>query len=277
VRALFFDAAGHLRNGWWCLVFYLVLGAFVLPLVLAGRALELEVTVGVQALAAVAATWVCQRLRRERLTQVTGRFDRRWLRECALGGFAGFGLMAAPAAFLLLGGWVWFSRNVLTMTDVASAALGVIAVAITEELLFRGFVFQRLIAGLGVWPAQLMLAAYFVLTHSSNPSMTGAVGALASVNIFIASVLFGAAFVNTRSLAMPFGIHAAANWVQGALLGFGVSGHQAQGVWSPHFSTAPWWLTGGEVGLEASVPGLVTLVLLTALVLRWRPRRPQGP
>jgi membrane protease YdiL (CAAX protease family) len=272
VRAIFFDGAGQLRNGWWCLLFYLVLATFVLPLVIAGRALQVEVTVSAQAIAVLGATVVCQLVRREPLTVITGRLDRRWLREVALGGLAGLGLMAAPAAFLLLGGWVSFSRNALVPTELAAAALDSVTVAVAEELLFRGFVFQRLIAGLGAWPAQVLLAAYFVLTHSSNPNLTGSAGTLALLNIFVASILFGVAFLRTRSLAMPLALHGAANWVQGPLLGFGVSGHEQQGVWSPRSSGAPEWLTGGPVGLEGSLPGLACVLLLTVLLLRWRPR-----
>ncbi len=272
MKTLFFDASGRLRNGWWCLVFYVVLAALVLPLVLATRTARVEVTEWSQALAVVAATWVCVRLRRERLTDVTGRFGRRWLREAALGALLGLGLMVAPALALLLAGKVQFSWNSVAWASLTTALLGSVAVAVAEELLFRGFVFQRLVAGLGPWPAQLLLGAYFVLTHSSNPNMTGEVGVLAGINIFVASLLFGLAFLKTRNLAMPLGLHATANWVQGAVLGFGVSGHEAHGLWSPRFRGAPEWLSGGAVGLEGSVPGLVCLVLVTAWVAWWRPR-----
>jgi membrane protease YdiL (CAAX protease family) len=53
-------------------------------------------------------------------------------------------------------------------------------VAVTEELLFRGFVFQRLISGLGVWPAQFIIAAFFLPTHWSNPGMIGSTKLVAS-------------------------------------------------------------------------------------------------
>lgn len=54
---------------------------------------------------------------------------------------------------------------------------------------------------------------------------------------------------------MPIGIHFAANWVQGTLLGFGVSGNEDPGLLHPVFNSAPAWLTGGQFGLEAVYPG----------------------
>jgi hypothetical protein len=144
------------------------------------------------------------------------------------------------------------------------------AVAVTEEVLFRGFIFQRLIDGLGVWWAQLLVSALFLLTHIDAIRDAGAIGYLASANIFIASLMFGLAFLRTRSLAMPIAVHFAANFVQGGLLGFGVSGGDAESLLAPTLSGAD-WLTGGAFGLEASVLGLVSVIVLTVVLFRWRP------
>jgi membrane protease YdiL (CAAX protease family) len=137
--------------------------------------------------------------------------------------------------------------------------------------LFRGFVFQRLISGLGQGTAQLITAAFFLLTHLNNPGMTGVIKVMASVNIFLASILFGLAFIQTKSLAMPLGLHWMANWMQGGVLGFGVSGTQQLGLLQPVFGEAPAWLTGGQFGLEASLPGLVCVVVTLLLLNTWKP------
>jgi uncharacterized protein len=68
--------------------------------------------------------------------------------------------------------------------------------------------------------AQLPMAGYFLLIHMNNPGITGNTKLLASANIFLASIMFGLAFIRTGSLALHF----IANWAQGTLLGFGVSG-----------------------------------------------------
>ncbi len=179
--------------------------------------------------------------------------------------------MLAPALMLWIFGWVDWQWNPTSFSTLASVVLLFAGVAVSEELLFRGFIFQRLIAGLGQWPAQLILAGYFLLTHLNNPGMTGDFKILASINIFLASLTFGLAFIRTRSLAMPIGLHFMANLIQGEVLGFGVSGTDQSGLLKPAFNGVPDWLTGGQFGLEASILGLIFVVGMLLLIYKWKP------
>lgn len=111
----------------------------------------------------------------------------------------------------------------------------------------------------------------FLLTHTNNPGMTGTIKLFASVNIFLASIMFGLAFIKTKSVAMPIGIHFMANWVQGALFGFGVSGNGESGILKPQFTKGPDWLMGGAFGLEASLPDLIILLAITVSFYIWYP------
>lgn len=61
-----------------------------------------------------------------------------------------------------------------------------------------------------------------------------------------------------------------ANWVQGTLLGFGVSGNEQASIMKPIFHHTPDWLSGGSFGLKASIPGLISVVLATFILYRWR-------
>jgi membrane protease YdiL (CAAX protease family) len=144
--------------------------------------------------------------------------------------------------------------------------LDCLAVAVIEELLFRGFPFQRLVAGIGAWPAQLLIAGYFTLTHSHGLATAGGLLSLAAANIFLASLLFGATYLRTRSLAIPIALHFALNFFQGPVLGFGVSGHTSGGWLVPVLDDAPQWWTGGSFGLEASVPGTLAIVAALAAI-----------
>jgi hypothetical protein len=111
----------------------------------------------------------------------------------------------------------------------------------------------------------------FLLTHINNPGMIGMTKTLAALNIFIASVMFGLAFIKTKSLAMPVGIHFMANFMQGTVLGFGVSGVKEQSLFKAFEGECPVWLNGGEFGLEASVPGLLMVILVTVSLYYWKP------
>jgi hypothetical protein len=182
--------------------------------------------------------------------------------------------MAVPALVLGLAGVVSWRFDTGGAPGLWHELVLLAAAAATEELLFRGFLFRRLLDGLGTWPAQLIIAALFVLTHSDALRVLGPLGYLAGANIFLASILFGLAYLRTRSLAMPLGLHLAANVTQGPVLGFGVSGTEGARLLTPSPSGAPDWLYGGTFGLEASVPGLVCLVALLVILRGWRPHPP---
>lgn len=269
---LFLNSDRQLRNGWWILIFFLVLAALLIPVMISAQQNNMEVSIGVQALIVMIASLTGQLLRRKSLAELVGTLNWRWLKQLCVGGLIGSVLMLIPALILGIFGWVRWQWNPEGLSVLSSSLLLFAGVAAAEELLFRGFVFQRLIAGLGHWSAQLIIAAYFLLTHVNNPGMTGSIKLMAGINIFLASILFGLAFIQTKSLAMPLGLHFMANFVQGGVLGFGVSGTEQSGLLIPVFGKAPVWLTGGQFGLEASLFGLICVVF-TLLVLYTRKQK----
>lgn len=265
----FLNKHGRLRNGWWIALFFVVLALLLVPQIVLARDGGAGVPIWRQAVTVLVASLVCQALRRRPLAELFGAFTWRWPRELALGLGLGAALMLAPALILLALGAVRFSVGA-GFAALLPGALLFAAVAVTEELTFRGFLFQRLIDGLGAWPAQLIIAALFVLTHSAALQDAGLLGDLAGANIFLASIMFGLAFARTKSLALPLGLHFAADFVQGSVLGFGVSGNEEAGMLRPQLNGAD-WLSGGAFGLEASAPGILCVIAATALLLVWKP------
>jgi membrane protease YdiL (CAAX protease family) len=271
----FFDESGRLRNGWWALIF--------LACVLVTTRLYTPLSHGLQALgvakdwlhpAPVAmvliATWICTRLRREPLSSVGLRLDRRWAREFAWGSAIGLGGIALAAGLMLAIGGVRFELDPARSLGALTFGLYMfISVSFLEELLFRGFLFQRLVAGLGMWPAQLALAALFALAHWGNPGMEGAAKVWATIDIALAAITLGLAYLRTRSLALPIGLHLGWNWAQGHLLGFGVSGIGITGWLHPVFQGMPTWITGGKFGPEASLLGVIADLAMLAVIWKW--------
>lgn len=266
----FLNSERQLRNGWWILFFFLVLASMLIPVLLIAQQNSTDVSIGLQAIIIMLASLICQLLRRKPLAELVGKFNVRWIKELFVGGLVGSALMLFPALILGVFDWVNWKLNPLGLSNLLSVALLFAGVAVAEELLFRGFIFQRLIAGLGQWPAQLILAGYFLLTHLNNPGMTGDIKILAGINIFLASIMFGLAFIRTQSLAMPLGLHFMANLMQGGILGFGVSGTDQPGLLKPTIAEVPDWLTGGAFGLEASVLGLIFVVIALILLYKWK-------
>lgn len=268
---LFLNKDKQLRNIWWVALFFLVLGSLTLPAILIAKHYGWEVSMLMQALIVVTANFIMQALRRKPITELIGSLNLLWVKNFGIGLGIGASLMLVPAGLLYLGGWVTWQITSFDLNNIIQAAGLFLCVAVAEEFLFRGFLFQRLGDGFGYVASQLVMAGYFLLTHMNNPGMTGSTRVVASVNIFLASILFGYAFIQTKSLAMPLAIHFMANFVQGTVLGFGVSGNEQTGLLKPIFNEAPKWLTGGSFGLEASVPGLICVLL--ALVVMWMWRR----
>jgi hypothetical protein len=254
---IFFNAGRQLRDIWWVAIFFLVLAAITIPFILLSQRYDRELPVAYQAVIVVGASWLCQLLRKKPFSELVGSFNGTWLKNLLIGILIGAVIMLIPAFILWMGGWVRWECQPFDPGELLSVTGVFISVAVAEEFLFRGFLFQRLNASIGIWGAQIIMAGYFLLVHLDNPGMAGSVKLFASVNIFLASIMFGLAFIKTASLAMPIGLHFMANWVQGCLLGFGVSGNEQVSMLNPVFAKAPVWLTGGSFGLEASVPGLI--------------------
>jgi len=268
---IFLSQARRLRNGWWITAFLIVLASLLFPAIMAPAHWDRPLAMPEEALIILIATMAIQKLRRRPVFEVVGRLDRRWSAQLALGAVLGAALMAAPALFLTLKGWVHWEAVFADPPALWSAVALMTAAAAAEELLFRGVLFQRLIDGVGVWPAQILISLLFFLTHMGNPGMEGSIRLLAGANIFLASILFGLAYVRTRSLALPFGLHLSANLTQGVVLGFGVSGAAEPSLLTPLFRIERDWLTGGAFGLEGSLPGLIAvIVLLAALAVAGR-------
>lgn len=258
------------KNIWWVVIFLLILTACLLPLILLSNKYSFTLSIGWQAILIFIVSLICQLLSRHPLHELTGKINLRWLKELIIGSGLGAALMLLPALLLLAIGAVHWQPNVFTLTTVVSGFVVFGQVAIAEELLFRGFMFQRLIKAFGIWPAQLIIGGLFLLTHLDNPGMVGTVKLFAAINIFTASVLFGITYLKTNSLAMPLGVHFMANFTQGTILGFGVSGGKEPSLLTPISINQPVWLTGGDFGLEASLPGLFFLVMLVGTLYFWR-------
>jgi uncharacterized protein len=136
-----------------------------------------------------------------------------------------------------------------------------------EELIFRGYPFQALVDGIGVWPAIVVSSALFAALHGWNPNVNW----LALANIFLAGILLALAYLRTRSLWFATGIHVGWNWTMAALFDFPVSG--LTGFETPLYDVVETghdlW-TGGSFGPEAGIVGTIVLVAGTAWLLRTR-------
>lgn len=180
------------------------------------------------------------------------------LRNLALGLAAGFIIFSAVVGIAALAD-VYNVSSCCSARELAKDLIvTAIMPAVTEEVLFRGILFRWIEEFGGSWAALLVTSALFGLAHIFNPNATWFSSFAIAVE---AGILLGGAYMLTRSLWMPIGLHAAWNFTQGFIYDVPVSGINQEGMVDATLS-GPVLLSGGTFGLEAS---LIALVVATGV------------
>jgi len=292
LKQVFINPVGRLRSGWRLLIFTLV---FVILSILIGIAggigakltTHLAPSRGVAhyfenfifrlvlLLAALVAGYICTRWLEGLPWRALGLWLHvGWLRDLFVGSLIGIASLALATAIATAGGGLSFTvsgRAVIlqvAQTLVFSAVLFIVA-ALAEEALFRGYPLQTFtrakLIGLGV----LVTSFAFAAVHMGNPNIRQG---LPYLNLLLAGVWLAVAYLRTRSLWFPLGVHWAWNWALGSLFGLPVSGIKDL---APHpllhgTELGPAWLTGGSYGIEGGLACTITLVVSTIFI--WRTR-----
>lgn len=287
MRYIFLNHYGRLRSGWRVMIYMLLVAAAVLLLqtVLGvGYALLLALIPRVPArsfifdglyrlsilVAALFAGYLCARFLEDLPWKSLGlTLHSGWFRDLIAGFAIGFVALAVGVAIAATGGGLRFSfsgfgfpvlRSLVGMSSLLFVA------ALAEEAMFRGYGLQTLSrAKLAAFGA-LITSVPFGLVHLLNPNSTLA---FTFINTTLAGLWLAAAYLRTRSLWLPLGLHWAWNWALGWFFGLPISGLN---LFSNPLLRAtdegPVWLTGGSYGIEGGLAGTIALGLFTILV--WR-------
>lgn len=193
------------------------------------------------------------------------------VRDSAAGLGIGGAMLGAAVALLAVASmarWVADEGTVPEYVAALATSFAFFAVAAAaEEAVFRGYAFQALVQGVGVWPAVLGSSALFALLHANNPNVTP----VALANIFLAGVMLAVAYLRTRSLWFATAVHLGWNWAMASLLDFPVSGIVKDMPLYTARETGPDWVTGGSFGPEAGIAASLTIA--AGAVWMWRTRR----
>lgn len=162
------------------------------------------------------------------------------------------GVLALSGSYRI-SGWAPVPEGTTRALLLGKVLLLLLAVAIFEEVAMRGIVFRLLEQGLGTWQALAISALVFGLGHRGNPGATWVSSAAIAVE---AGALLAAAYVATRSLWLPIGLHWAWNLFEGPVWGSLVSGNDI-GVLAQATFPGPALMTGGAFGPEAGLPAIV--------------------
>jgi hypothetical protein len=168
-----------------------------------------------------------------------------------------------------------FSFSTNALAHEALVVVFLVGGAMYEELMFRGYPFQRLVEAIGSWGAIFVLSGIFGAIHLGNPN-AGGVLSWGFFNTIFVGALFAYAYLRTRTLWLPFGMHFGWNFFLGVVYGLPVSGIRDFSVLVRTTARGPKLLTGGAYGIEASLTGAV-VILLGFLLVAWAPTPKESP
>lgn len=192
-----------------------------------------------------------------------------------LAGFliAGVAMLSIYALERMLG-WLTVQRvawNSQSWENILAGLLSMLVLQTTvgwqEELYNRGYVLQNVSDGLNLFWGVLLSSGFFAIQHLANPHFN----ALGLAGIFLAGLIMAYAYLRTRQLWLPMGIHIGWNFFEGTVLGFPVSGLTLYRL-IDHTIQAPILLSGGNFGPEAGLillPGLA----ICAFLVYWYTRK----
>jgi membrane protease YdiL (CAAX protease family) len=292
LKQVFINSAGRLRSGWRLLIFVLILiilslffGAVTkkifefavhfVPRSGVARYLENFVFRVIFLLVALLAGFICTRFLEGLPWRALGLwFHEKWARDFLLGSLIGIVSLALATAIATAGGGLSFTISpraalVQVLKTLTFSALLFIFAALAEETLFRGYPLQTMTRAGLVSFGILVTSIAFAVVHMENPNFTAG---LPILNLLLAGVWLAVAYLRTRSLWFPLGVHWAWNWALGSLFGLPVSGISDL---APHpllrgTDLGPAWLTGGSYGIEGGVACTITLIVSTLFILRTR-------
>ena len=140
--------------------------------------------------------------------------------------------------------------------------------AFHEEIIVRGYLMRNLLESAGPFWALLLSSVVFWLFHGLNPAAWSS--PLVPLNLFLAGILLGLAYLASGDLWFPTFVHYAWNAMQGVVLELPISGVETDGVVDlERTGDLPVWLTGGAFGFEASILSTASEVVLCVVFYLW--------
>jgi membrane protease YdiL (CAAX protease family) len=289
LNEIFFNRVGRLRSGWRFAIYiaslyFTIWLMFILVRVLLLKVVRLPDSVlegnwgwVVQALILLSAAtllgWGYGRLFEDLPARALGwAFHQGWLRDWLKGSLVGaLSLSLATLVAAIFGGFNFALNRASTFPAIGKtlllSGLVFILAAAAEEAMFRGYPLQTMTRSKLAWLAIVLTSVIFSLDHLDNPNV---VRGFTFVNTALAGVWLALAYLRTRSLWFPLGVHWAWNWMMGAVIGLPVSGidHLTPNPLVRAVAVGPQWLTGGAYGIEGGAA--CTLALLVSILFIWR-------
>ncbi len=287
----FFDDKRHLRSAWRLCLFvvaFYICAELGQVLLVGGLALALHRPIielansewsfvaghGAILISAALVGWACGRLFEQLPFRALGCSLRTgWLKDLGVGSALGSASLLLAALLAVATRGVHFGLDQVSAGSIGKtltiSALVFVFAAAAEEMLFRGYPLQTLTRANLAWVGVFLTSVPFAAAHLYNPHV---VPGLTFLNTALAGVWLASAYLRTRRLWFPLGLHWSWNWAQASLLGLPVSGINriAPAPLLHAMNSGPDWLTGGAYGIEGGAACTVALLVSTAVIWRWK-------
>ena len=195
------------------------------------------------------------------------------IRQFVIGLLSGFGFLSLLVGILVATRHLELSRTHTPMGQTLAYAsawgLCFLLVAMTEELMVRGYLLFTLARGIRFWPAAVLLAALFGLLHKGNTgeSPFGLVAAA------LVALVFSLSLWRLGHLWWAIGFHTAWDWAESYFYGTADSGTVSAARLMHAHPLGSLLLSGGATGPEGSVWIVLVLVLAALFVWVTQPKR----
>lgn len=289
--SVIYNKVGRLRSGWRLAIYilafialWILLETFVRIIYLAGRTLipsypyaSYFANVAYRCTllgAGLGAGYFCVRLLENLPWRSLGlTMHQRWVKDLMVGTAIGVAAVVFAVAVATAAGGLQFTfigNDMLLAAGRSLLTAGVLlfVAALAEEAAFRGYPLQTLTRAGLMWLGVILTSVPFGFVHLWNPNV---VPGITFANTVIAGFWLAAAYLKTRSLWFPLGVHWGWNWALGSIFGLPISGVRffSNPILRGH-DVGPAWLTGGNYGIEGGVAGTAALIAFTLLI--WRTR-----
>jgi membrane protease YdiL (CAAX protease family) len=200
-----------------------------------------------------------------------------WWRDLVFGLLLATGVMLllfaveTAAGWLVVEGWNWQTSLVAWLRNVWLALLINGFVAVGEETLYRGYLLSGLERAWGKWIGLAAMAILFSLPHLTVAGAGETNGLLFVLLLALPGLLLGWAFLRSRSLWLPIGIHFAWNAMQDDVLNLNGKAVPSL-VGAIARQQGPAWLVGTSYGIEVGLAGILAVLLVAAGVWVWTQR-----
>lgn len=282
----FFVRDGRLRPGWRALLYIPVLALTYLVISLPVMILQLQLHYGyaqlLQLVTVLVGTWVCRRFLDKRDWASFGlRLDRQGWIDIGLGLLLGVALMAGIFLVELAMGWItvsgfaWQTRPLdrLIQSLFWRIVVQMTVVAVTEEVVMRGYLLPTLEEGLGLPWAVAITSSLFGVIHLFNPSAHGWANYVIPFTLTMAGVMLALAYLVRRTLWLPIALHFAWNTFEYEIFALiGAAPESARFLVTEITGPALWvGLPNSSFGPEVGLLGV--LAMLAGIIVLWKMRR----